>query len=181
MGAGVATLVAAAFPERIQRLVLIEGLGPLAAEQQSEPQRLARAIADESRIRAQSTRVFPSMEKAITARLSNSQLDYACAELLMRRGTQSDDDGVKLRHDPLLHAGSRFRMTEAQIRTFLAAIHCPVLAIRARDGWPFPADILRERCAAIRHLELVEVDGGHHVHLTHPERVLHAIQRFLSE
>jgi hypothetical protein len=32
----------------------------------------------------------------------------------------------------------------------------------------------------ISELETAEVDGGHHVHLTHPERVAPIIDRFLS-
>jgi hypothetical protein len=36
------------------------------------------------------------------------------------------------------------------------------------------------RLAVIPHLERAEVEGGHHVHLTHPERVAPLITEFFS-
>ena len=63
---------------------------------------------------------------------------------------------------------------------FLAAIPCPVLAVGARQGWPFPEDLVAARLAAIPKLEAATVEGGHHVHLTHPERVAPLIRDFFS-
>jgi hypothetical protein len=37
------------------------------------------------------------------------------------------------------------------------------------------------RLAVIQHLETAEIEGGHHVHLTHPERVAPLINRFLAD
>ena len=68
----------------------------------------------------------------------------------------------------------RYRLTEDQVVAFLAAITCPVLVIRARDGYPFDESYLGTRTEAVRDLSIVEVDGGHHVHLDHPERVIEA-------
>jgi pimeloyl-ACP methyl ester carboxylesterase len=54
------------------------------------------------------------------------------------------------------------------------------LAVKASQGWPFPEDIVEARLALISHLERAEVDGGHHVHLTHPQRVAPLVREFLS-
>ena len=180
MGAGISTLVAGTFPERVQRLVLLEGAGPLAADASRAPVQLASALEDEARASAASGRIFPDLDAAIEARLRDSDLDRESARLLVERGSEAVDGGVRFTHDPRLRTRSRTRLTENQVLAFLGAITCPVLAVRALQGWPFPEDIVMARLAVIRNLETAEIEGGHHVHLTHPERVAPVISQFLS-
>ena len=181
MGAGIATLLAATAPERIARVALLEGFGPLSAPPEGVAERLARALADEKRVAAASRRVFAGLEEAVEARRRGTDLDDEAARLLVERGVEPAEGGVHFRHDPRLKARSRVRLTEPQVLAFLAAIECPVLAVRARSGWPFPAELVQARVEAVRRVELVEVDGGHHVHLTHPERVAALLERFLAD
>ena len=44
MGAGISTLFAGAFPQMVSKLVLIEGIGPLSANVDEAPSRMAQAI-----------------------------------------------------------------------------------------------------------------------------------------
>ncbi len=180
MGAGISTLVAGTFPDRVDRLVLLEGAGPLAAEASKAPAQLAAALEDEARAASASARIFPSLDAAVEARLRDSDLERGTAQLLVERGTVEAEGGVRFTHDPRLRSRSRLRLTEDQVLAFLAAISCPVLALRALQGWPFPEDLVAARLATIRHLETAEVEGGHHVHLTHPERVAPLINTFFS-
>ena len=181
MGAGISTLVAGTLPERIHKLVLLEGAGPLAADAASAPTQLAKALEDEARAAASSRRVFPDLETAVAARLRDSDLDTEAARLLVERGSEEVDDGVRFTHDPRLRTRSRVRLTENQVLAFLSAITCPVLAVRALQGWPFPEDLVMARLKTIQNLETAEIDGGHHVHLTHPDRVAPIINRFLLD
>ena len=162
MGAGISTLIAGTFPDRIQNLVLLEGAGPLAADASRAPSQLAKALEDEVRAAEASPRTFPDMEAAVAARLRDSDLDTGAT------------------HDPRLRTRSRVRLTENQVLAFLAAIACPVLAVRALQGWPFPEELVMARLKTIRHLQTAEIEGGHHVHLTHPERVAPVISQFLT-
>jgi len=179
MGAGIATLVAAVAPERIERVALLEGVGPLSAPADGVAARFASALADERRVAAAARRVFAGLEDAIEARRRGTDLDPEAARLLVARGVEHVGDGVRFRHDPRLKTRSRVRLTEPQVLAFLGAIECPVLAVRARDGWPFPADLVEARLQAVRRLEQAEVDGGHHVHLTNPERIADRLMGFL--
>ncbi len=181
MGAGISSLVAGTFPDRIQRLVLLEGAGPLAADAARAPGQLASAVEDEARTAAASPRLFPDLDAAVKARLRDSDLDTEAARLLVERGSEMVEGGVRFTHDPRLKTRSRTRLTENQVLAFLAAIECPVLAVRALQGWPFPEDIVAARLKTIRNLETAEIEGGHHVHLTHPDRVAPIIDRFLSD
>lgn len=181
MGAGISTLVAGTFPVRVQRLVLLEGAGPLAADAAKAPAQLAAAVEDEARAVKASPRLFPDLDAAIKARLRDSDLDTESARLLVERGSVKVDGGLRFTHDPRLRTRSRTRLTENQVCAFLAAIECPVLAVRALQGWPFPEDVVMARLEKIQHLETAEVEGGHHVHLTHPERVAPVINSFLMD
>jgi pimeloyl-ACP methyl ester carboxylesterase len=180
MGAGISTLVAGAFPNRVQKLVLLEGAGPLAADADRTPGQLASAVDDEARAAAASARLFPDLDAAIKARMRDSDLDSEAARLLVERGSEEVEGGVRFTHDPRLRTRSRVRLTENQALAFLAAIECLVLAVRALQGWPFPEEVVMARLEKIQHIETAEIEGGHHVHLTHPERVAPIINQFLA-
>jgi pimeloyl-ACP methyl ester carboxylesterase len=178
MGAGIGSLVPAIFPERIERLILLEGLGPVSAPAEDTPQHLVSALADEARLAAARPRIFPDLDHAAAARARDTDVDLESARLLVERGTEVVGDGVCFTYDPRLRTRSRLRLTEEHVFAFLSAIPCPVIVVRARDGWPVPEDMMAARLAAIPRHQVVEVEGGHHVHLTDPERVAPLVQGF---
>jgi pimeloyl-ACP methyl ester carboxylesterase len=180
MGAGISSLVPAVYPDRVEAAVLIEGAGPFAADAETAPAQMISALADEARLEGSSPRVFPTRETAVIARMRDTDLDRESATVLVERGTEEVEGGVRFTHDPRLRTRSRLRLTENQTLAFLCSIGCPVLAVRALQGWPFPEEVFNRRMAAIPDLQLVEVEGGHHVHLTHPERVAPAINEFFG-
>jgi pimeloyl-ACP methyl ester carboxylesterase len=180
MGAGISSLVPAVYPGRVRRVVLLEGAGPLAAEAGLAPEQLISALADEEKARATEPRIFPDFESAVAARMRDSDLGDEAARRLVERGTERVGGGVRFKHDPRLKTRSRLRFTEEQVHAFLAAIRCPVLAVEASRGWPFPKDLVEARLALIPDLERAVVEGGHHVHLTDPERVAPVVTGFFS-
>jgi pimeloyl-ACP methyl ester carboxylesterase len=159
---------------------LLEGAGPLAAEAGLAPEQLISALADEEKARATEPRIFPDFESAVAARMRDSDLGDEAARRLVERGTERVGGGVRFKHDPRLKTRSRLRFTEDQVHAFLAAIRCPVLAVGASRGWPFPKDLVEARLALIPDLERAVVEGGHHVHLTDPERVAPLVTGFFS-
>ena len=180
MGAGIASLVPAAAPDRVSRLVLVEGLGPLSAPAAEVVEGLAASLAMEWKGLAPKGRVFPSLDDAVAARLARSDLDRDSARLLVERGTAGCDGGLHFTHDPRLKLRSRLRLTEEQVLAFLSAIPCPVMAIKATRGWPFPEDATATRLAAIPQLEQVVLDGGHHLHLSDAESVAQVVKAFIG-
>jgi pimeloyl-ACP methyl ester carboxylesterase len=180
MGAGISSLMPATFPERVKRIVLLEGAGPFAADAAKAPAQLASALADEGKIGVATNRVFSKLEAAITARARDTELDRESARLLVERGSEAVEGGYSFTHDPRLNTRSRIRLTEGQVLAFLSAISCPVLFVRALQGWPVPEDLVEARLAVFPDLERIDIEGGHHVHLTHPERVAPLISDFFS-
>lgn len=179
MGAGIASLVPAAAPGQVTRLVLLEGLGPLSTPADGAPSLLRSALEDEARVATATCRVHPDLDSAVAARCQGTDLDPGSARALVERSVEVVDGGCRFTFDPRLRTRSRWRFTEEQVLAFLAAIDCPVLAVRAVSGWPFPEEQMELRLGAIRDLSRLVVDGGHHVHLTHPDRLAGAISAFL--
>ncbi len=181
MGAAVGIQTAAVSPDAIQRIVLLDGFGPLSDPADEAPKRLAKALHAERRLDPTEQPPCRTVEEAFKARMrSGSDLTREAARLLVERGTEPCAGGLRFRHDPRLRLPSRTRLTEEQVLAFLRGVQCPVLAIRPRAGWPVPEDVISRRLGAFGNLKKIEVEGGHHVHLTHPERVVDAVAGFLD-
>jgi pimeloyl-ACP methyl ester carboxylesterase len=181
MGAGIATLVAGAAPERIDRCALIEGLGPMSEAPELAAKRLARSLRVEQRkIDRANKKLHPSRESAAERLLEAAPMQPDSARILVERGLIEREDGFEWRADPRLRIDSRLRMTEEQVLAFLRAIACPVLLIEAEQGWPYLGDIMRGRVAAVTTIETVKLPGRHHLHLDDPEPVAELLARFFG-
>lgn len=167
MGAGIASLYAGTFPQRLTRLVLIEGLGPLACAPEEAPERLAKAIAQRRSRERRGPRAHADLASAVERlRQVNPALPEAAAALLVARGTDTHPEGgVTWRTDPRLRAFSPVRMTEEHVQAFLTRIAAPTLLLRGREGYPFDPRGIGLRTSAVRDLREEELPGGHHLHM----------------
>ncbi|MDX9721143.1 MAG: alpha/beta hydrolase [Myxococcota bacterium] len=182
MGANIAVLVAGAWPARVERVALLDGYGPFSASVAETPARLAAGAAQLERMRDRPASEFESLEEAVQRyRQHRTGLSEDSARLLLGRGAMEVEQGrLRLRHDPGRHAATLFRPTEEQVLAFLSAISCPVYAVRARSGWPVEEELLQRRVRAIKDCRFVELDGYHHVHMDHPERLQEMVDWLLA-
>jgi pimeloyl-ACP methyl ester carboxylesterase len=186
MGAGIASLVAASSPQRIERLVAIEALGALAEVPERTVARMREAVAAQRLLADKRMRVFPDIDSAVCARLHASRvpgsgLDEALVRLLVERGLREVDGGFAWRSDPRLTLPTLVRMTEAQVEDLVAGIECPTRAIFAEPAQPYlPDDLRRRRVGLLPRGELVVIPGGHHLHMQQPAEVAAAIGDFFA-
>ncbi|KGI78950.1 alpha/beta fold hydrolase [Oleiagrimonas soli] len=172
LGAGVASLVAAAAPERVRRLGLIEGLGPLADDPARSLQRFRNATLRRLRRGARKRSVFPDIDTAVSVRAAATDLPAAQARGIVERGLTRENDGYRWSSDPRLTQPTPVRMDEAQIRRLLEGIAAPTLLLLARPQTPYlPETMLRERAAHVADIRIKHLDGHHHLHLEHPDAV----------
>ena len=178
MGASIASLVAAAAPERVSALHLIEALGPLSAEAPSTAGRLQDAVVRRRALDVGRKRVFPDLQLAIQARMHTpvASVDEATARLLVARGVRQVDGGYLWSSDARLTLPTAVRMTEDQVRDCLRAIRCPAHLLVADPTPPYFTPELRDaRAACVPQLRLTVLPGGHHLHMTHPAEVASAL------
>ena len=186
MGAGLASMIAAACPERIERLVAIEALGALAEVPEGTVARMREAVAANRALKDKRLRTFPDLDTAVRARayasrVPGSGLGEAQVRLLVERGVREVEGGYEWSSDPRLTLPTMTRMTESQIENLVAGIECPVLAIFADPAQPYlPDDLRRRRVALLPQGELVVIAGGHHLHMQQPVEVAAAIGDFFA-
>lgn len=185
MGAGAASLLAGTVPERIERVVLLDGLGPTSAPGARAAEQLHKALTERRVLATKSPRAFRSPEEAAALIARIYQISPENAALLMTRGLtqargETGNPTWHFNYDLRLRAATSLYMTESQVRSFFARISAPTLLVRPDDGWPFDPDVMQGRIRAISHLDLLRVAGNHHVHLEHPDRVAPAVQAFLD-
>ena len=179
MGAVASTLAAGTLPDRIERLALIDGLGPTTTEPELAPAQLADAIGERKELLTKSSRVFESREAARKTIGEIYQLTTDEVAPLMERGLEQTDAGWQLTYDLALRATSMLRLTDAHVRAFFGRIEAPVLLIRPENGWPVDPDRMEEQMSWIDDLTLRKVAGNHHAHLAHPEAIADAVRDFL--
>jgi len=179
LGGAVASVLAAACPERIDSLSVIEGLGPLSAPPDRTAEGWRNAI---HASRERPRRVHADRERAIDARTRNSDLPRAAAELLAGRGLEAIEGGWQWRHDLRLTWPSTQRYTEPQVLDLLSHIEAPTLCVLAEPrSRVVPDGLIERRIAAVAHSRLVTVEGGHHVHMQAPQVVAQTITEHLHD
>lgn len=181
MGAGIATLLAGAFPERVVRAVFIEGLGPLTSEPKDAPVNLKRHITEGKQIAAKILKPYPTKQLALEVLTQATGLSNASAGLLIERGmVEAESGGYVWRSDPRMRQRSAARLTEAQVLAFIEQIKCPSMLVSANKGLRFNQDIMDKRKSTLSGLEEFELVGNHHVHMESPEEVAALVLDFLA-
>jgi pimeloyl-ACP methyl ester carboxylesterase len=184
MGAGIASLIAAGSPQRVERLVAIEALGALAEIPEHTVTRLRDAVAATRALPDKRLRVFPDLEPAVRARMQANGLSEPVARLLVERGVRAvhvdgAPGGFEWSSDPRLTLPTMVRMTEAQVRNLVAGIECPTRVVYADPPQPYLPEPLRsERSASLPCGEQVVIAGSHHLHMEEPRAVAAAIGDF---
>ncbi len=178
MGGAIASMLGAAAPERISRLLLIEALGPLAGSEDTTASRLRDAVTQRRELDGKRKRVFTDPELAVQARMYTSitALDEASARLMIERGIRAVEGGFEWSSDARLTLPTAVRMSEAQIQDCLRAIACPATMLVADPTPPyFPPGLREARVACVPQIRSVSLPGSHHLHMTHPVDVVAAL------
>ncbi|QWL57901.1 alpha/beta hydrolase [Aeromonas jandaei] len=165
LGALIASAYAGVFPEQIERLVLLEGLGPLTQPDEAVPAQIKRAILNRSRTRERSAAGFASIDEAVAARCKVADITAAAARLICERQLEERAGRWQWRSDPRLRDLSPLRMSEGQAQALIRAICCPVLFIRGEQGFAELEAQWQLRKGAFRQIEQVILPGNHHFHM----------------
>ncbi len=180
MGAAIATMVAAAAPERVEKLAVIEALGPLAGAATSAGERLRKAITARRTAAQRPRRVIPNIETAVKARLAVGDMSDAAARLIVSRNLEAIEGGWRWRSDPRLVLPSHLRITEEAALSIVSAVDTPTLLIVADPAPPyFTPEMRDERVACLRDGRLIVLPGSHHLHMEQPDIVAPLLLDFL--
>jgi pimeloyl-ACP methyl ester carboxylesterase len=185
MGAGVACLTAAALPERLARLVLIDGLGAVTTEASQAPGQLRRGLLAHRRAASPAPH-YPDSETAVAARVAGgaTPIDADTATPLVERNLRALEGGrVGLRTDGRLVKPSPVRFCPEQVLACLGAIRCPTLLVEGTAGILGESQRAQAARSALPGLVRRVLSGGHHLHLEAAavESVAEAITAWVGE
>lgn len=180
MGGAVSVTYAAARPERVRSVTLIESLGPLGGP----PELLVGRLTDylDQRKRPFLKRTYASVEEAaVRVRENNSGLSEAAALHMARFGLRQTPEGYQFTFDPALRRRSAWAMSEDQVLAVLEAVRCPAQVLHGTEGYSLDDEQMQRRLARLRQPKTFAVPGGHHVHLDRPAEVASHVERLVAQ
>jgi pimeloyl-ACP methyl ester carboxylesterase len=186
LGGNVAALYAGVRPERIAKLVNLEGFGLAATKPEQTPGRFARWLKELHD--APGLRPYASFDElAERLRKGNPRLSAEKAAFLATHwGRQIEDGAVVLRGDPAHKIVNAVLYRYEEALACWRAVKAPVLWVDGKES-----DTLRrlgldaaqhaERRGAFANLRFVELDGaGHMLHHDQPDALARVIEEFLA-
>eukprot|EP00797_Seminavis_robusta_P010752 Sro17_g012200.1 Serine hydrolase-like protein (188) ;mRNA; r:51948-52511 len=187
--------MAAAFPERIDKLVLLDGAGPLdrPAEKIAKHVRshIERRQAGNVKLVLESRMLYPSVEMAVKLRRrtatsfpGNQYLSTETAKEMVVRGSEIDEEGrVKFLHDPRLRWPSAHYFTAEQTEALYKDIQAKTCLLRAVDGFPFEPEKKERLMQILKPSVMKTLPGSHHFHADPKSApaVAEAVIKFLQE
>ncbi|UIN20091.1 alpha/beta fold hydrolase [Herbaspirillum frisingense] len=190
MGGNVVTLYAGLRPERIARLINLEGLGLPTAKPEQAPGRFVQWL-DEIK-NPPLLRGYATLEEVATRlQKNNARLSDERAAFLAQHWAQQDGSGLwQILGDPAHKQVSPILYRVDEMMACWRRITAPVLWIEATDsdiGRFFgPAALKREeidrRIACIPRTQVEMIDqAGHMLHHDQPERLAQLIETFLAQ
>jgi pimeloyl-ACP methyl ester carboxylesterase len=186
LGGNVAALYAGIRPQRVARLVNLEGFGMAPTRPEQAPQRYSRwleELGDPPRLRPYAS--FAALADRLQH--NNERLSRERAEFLARHwGEEVKDKAVVLRGDPAHKIINPVLYRYEEARACWREVSAPVLWVDAAESETpkrlnMTASELAERRAAFRNLRHVAVpDAGHMLHHDQPEALARLLEEFLA-
>ncbi len=181
LGAAIASVFAAAAPDQVRSLTLIDALGPLSNQPSETAERLRRSMTA-TRSAPRPRKTYLSVKDMIQARLDVSDLSPAAAKWIVERSIQSTDNGFGWSYDPRLYWPSPVYFCDDQVLDIFRHIEAPTLALIATPLSRFVRENqYQQRLEALSDGRQVLIEGGHHFHMEQPERVAGMIRDFIVE
>ena len=185
MGGSVSLAYAGLYPDRVQQLISIEGMGSSARSDDATPghEHLISWVEDLRQLSGRIPKRYPTLEDAFQRmQQANPHLTEEQARHLTIHGSNQNEDGTySWKFDNYMRAWSPIGLTARQTYALYRRISCPTLLVHGAESWASdPAedgrlDYFQDACS-------VGVDNaGHWVHHDQLENFLTITNRFLNE
>ncbi len=181
MGGALGCLYAAAQKSKLAKLVMIDSLGPLTATADESAQLLSNSVRQRAKYNSDNPVFYENIEQVLLAKSEVSKIEPDLLKPLVERSLLPMNNGYTWRTDPRLRHVSSGRLSEEQLIHIINQIEADILLLEAQQGFIKNSQLMQSRKASFKKLNVVEVSGGHHMHLEYPEVCAKSIQAFLSD
>jgi pimeloyl-ACP methyl ester carboxylesterase len=182
MGAAMAQMYAISFPEKIEKLIMVENLGPVPSYQPgSVAENLYEAMSQWKNHTTKHKRFYATIEEALKTRLKVTPMQSDLLKPMVERGLKKTKKGYHWRTDKRLRLRSMIRFSEEVVQDALSSKKPPtqlILATPQTYALNYPTSQLRKE--KLQAQSVVEINGHHHLHMDNAEKVYLAIISFLD-
>lgn len=184
LGGGVSLQYAGAFPEKVRRIITIEGLGGLMwSKGVRRPAHLRMRDWVESMrgLEQRQLHLYPSIESATERMMeANRRLSPELAHHLTLSGVRPVEGGYTWKFDNYTHAGSPYEFNMEDARDLWNQIRCPILIIWGGESWGARNGELD--LSPFHDYRAIRIDNaGHWVHHDQFETFMALVDDFLAE
>ena len=186
LGGNVALRYAGLYPEKVRKLVAIEGLGPspkVLAERARTPldERMRAWIEERRGLAGRLPRRYPTIEDAFRRmQEENRHLSPEQARHLTQHGVNQNEDGTySWKFDNYVRSWPPYDLAPEEVERLWARITCPTLLVYGKESWA--SNPLEDgRARHFRNAEVVTFEGaGHWMHHDRLEEFLERLRAFL--
>ena len=182
-GAVIGSLFAASFPERVERLVLLDAVGPQPVADNLFPIQMRKFLEEKARLLRKENRFFANLGEAVSAQQAGGMAPEP-ARLIAERNLRACAQGFTWTTDPRLRGPSAVKLTPGQVDATLGALVMPTLLLLAEQGHGGRYEAMyRLARRAIPELRTEYIPGSHHFHMEQPavQAVATKISEFLLD
>ncbi|MGI4881247.1 MAG: alpha/beta fold hydrolase [Janthinobacterium lividum] len=188
LGGNISLRYTGLYPDKVAKLVAIEGLGPspaaLAERGPTQPEERLRGWIDEVRgLSARMPKRYASIDEACVRMMAeNTRLSAAQARHLTEHGVLQNEDGsFSWKFDNYIRAISPVDLAYADLQSLWGKITCPTLLVYGADSWASnPAVDGRLSAFNTARVELFE-RAGHWVQHDRTADFIACVRTFLAE
>lgn len=181
MGGSACAMYAAARPEKLASLTLVEGIGPPEMQPRAPTARLRAWLERVGKTRAKSSRPMAHPHDALTRmRVQNPELPERLGLFLVSKSTRPVDGGLQWSFDPLHKTPSPRPFQASQFEALLESIETPTLIVAGERGFRLADEA--SRMSRIRDHRFVEIpEVGHMIHWFEPQALASILIEFVAE
>jgi len=182
LGGAVALQFAGVYPNRVQKIVSVEGLGPRVLERRPSHRRMREWVAYMQQMDRRQPRRYATLDQAVgRMQEANPHLTPELARHLTLHGTRRNEDGTySWKFDNYVRIRSPYEFNIEDARVIWNQIRCPVLLMRGAESWTGDPEE-DDRASAFHDYRSVLIENaGHWVHHDQLDRFLEVVSEFLS-
>ncbi len=184
LGGSVALQYTGTYPDRVRKVVAIEGLGPPPGMVRETPahKRMQHWVSEMQALARRRVRRYANLDEAVARmREANPNLSAQQAYHLTVHGVNRNEDGTYAwKFDNYVRAASPYLFNMRDARALWEQVVCPTLLLRGTESWA--SDPEKDgRAKAFSNYQLVNVEGaGHWVHHDRLDVFLEVVREFLG-